>query len=139
MYAGLGAGENAYVQWKSVLPYSEEEVRHRFGEEPQGQAQLIVGLLAPATLLDVLRDYVVYEPERGRLVKKLPRYQQYRAVAAALDRMLKGGKPEERGGVVWAHAGGGQVADDAVAGDEAAPGAEVGEPDDRGCNRPDTA
>ena len=108
VYAGVGAGENAYVAWKSVLPYSEDEVRHRFGEEPQGQAQLIVGLLAPATLLDVLRDYVVYEPERGRLVKKLPRYQQYRAVGAALDRMLKGGKPEERGGVVWHTQGSGK-------------------------------
>ena len=108
VYAGLGAPENAYVEWKSVLPYSEDEVRRRFGVEPQGQAQLIVGLLAPATLLDVLRDYVVYEPERGRLVKKLPRYQQYRAVGAALDRMLKGGKPEERGGVVWHTQGSGK-------------------------------
>ena len=108
VYAGLGAGENAYVEWKSVLPYSEEEVRHRFGVEPEGQAQLIVGLLAPATLLDVLRDYVVYEPERGRLVKKLPRYQQYRAVGAALYRIQKGGKPEERGGVVWHTQGSGK-------------------------------
>ena len=108
VYAGLGAPENAYVEWKSVLPYSEDEVRRRFGVEPQGQAQLIVGLLAPATLLDVLRDYVVYEPERGRLVKKLPRYQQYRAVGAALERMLKGGRPEERGGVVWHTQGSGK-------------------------------
>ena len=89
-YAALGAPENAYVEWKSVLPYSEDEVRRRFGVEPRGQAQLIVGLLAPATLLDILRDYVIYEPERGRLVKKLPRYQQHRAVRAALARMLEG-------------------------------------------------
>ena len=80
----------------------------RFGVEPQGQAQLIVGLLSPATLLDILRDYVVYEPERGRLVKKLPRYQQYRAVRAALGRLLSGRKPEERGGVVWHTQGSGK-------------------------------
>ena len=107
-YAALGAPENAYSEWKSVLPYSEDEVRRRFGVEPQGQAQLIVGLLAPATLLDVLRDYVVYEPERGRLVKKLPRYQQYRAVRAAVERLLRGGRPEERGGVVWHTQGSGK-------------------------------
>ena len=64
-YAAIRAPENAYFEWKSALPYSEDEVRRRFGVEPQGQAQLIVGLLAPATLLDVLRDYVVYETERG--------------------------------------------------------------------------
>ena len=43
--------------------------------EYEPQAQLIVWLLSPASLLNVLRDYVVYEPERGRLTKKLPRYQ----------------------------------------------------------------
>ncbi len=107
-YAGLGAPENAYFEWKSLLPYSEDEVRMRFGTEPQGQAQLIVGLLSPVTLLDILRDYVVYEPERGRLVKKLPRYQQYRAVRAALERLLAGRKPEERGGVVWHTQGSGK-------------------------------
>ena len=107
-YATLGAPENAYFEWKAVLPYTEDEVRQRFGVEPQGQAQLIVGLLSPATLLDVLRDYVVYEPERGRLVKKLPRYQQYRAVRAALGRLLSGRKPEERGGVVWHTQGSGK-------------------------------
>ena len=91
-----------------MLPYTEDEVQARFRVEPQGQAQLIVGLLSPATLLDILRDYVVYEPELGRLVKKLPRYQQYRAVRAALDRLLSGRKPEERGGVVWHTQGSGK-------------------------------
>ena len=108
VYAAPGAPENAYFEWKSISPYSEDEVRHRFGVEPQGQAQLIVGLLSPATLLDVLRDYVVYETERGRLVKKLPRYQQYRAVRASVSRMLSGQKPEERGGVVWHTQGSGK-------------------------------
>ena len=107
-YASLGGPENAYFEWKSVEPYSDDEVRQRFGEEPHGQARLIVGLLAPATLLDILRDYVVYEPERGRLVKKLPRYQQYRAVRAALARILTGEKPTERGGVVWHTQGSGK-------------------------------
>ena len=83
-------------------------MRQRFGVEPLGQAQLIVGLLSPSALLDVLRDYVIYEPERGRLVKKLPRYQQYRAVRSALKRILSGGKPEERGGVVWHTQGSGK-------------------------------
>ena len=108
IYAGFGATENAYVEWKSVLPYTDDEVIERFGFEPQGQAQLIVGLLSPATLLDILRDYVVYEPEQGRLVKKLPRYQQYRAVRAGLDRIVRGERPAERGGVVWHTQGSGK-------------------------------
>ena len=35
-YAATGAPENAYFEWKSVAPYSEDEVRQLFGEEPQG-------------------------------------------------------------------------------------------------------
>ena len=98
------------MAWKSLLPYTADEVRRRFGVEPEGQAQLIVGLLAPATvLLDILRDYVVYEPERGKLVKKLPRYQQYRAVGrGAGASSLTGRRPEDRGGVVWHTQGSGK-------------------------------
>ena len=107
-YSTLGAPEDAYFEWKSVLPYTNDEVKRKFAVEPQGQAQLIVGMLAPATLLDILRDYVVYEPERGRVVKKLPRYQQYRAVRAAMSRILTGSKPTERGGVVWHTQGSGK-------------------------------
>ena len=101
------AGERL-LRVESVAPYSEDEVRERFGVEPQGQAQLIVGMLAPATLLDILRDFVVYEPDQGRMVKKLPRYQQYRAVKSAMGRILSETKAEERGGVVWHTQGSGK-------------------------------
>ena len=30
VYAAIGAPENAYFEWKSVLPYTEDEVRRRF-------------------------------------------------------------------------------------------------------------
>jgi len=69
---------------------------------------LIVGLLSPATLLDILRDYVVYELDTGKLIKKLPRYQQYRAVTAAIERITEGKRPGERGGVVWHTQGSGK-------------------------------
>ena len=107
-YSALGALENAYFEWKWLGAYSEDEVRQKFEVEPQGQAQLIVGMLSPATLLDILRDYVVYEPEQGRIVKKLPRHQQYRAVTAAMSRILSGRRPQDRGGVVWHTQGSGK-------------------------------
>ena len=105
----LHASENGYFEWKSVLPHSEDEVR----SEVWGGTSGVVsthrrGCSSPATLLDILRDYVIYEPERGRLVKKIPRYQQYRAVRAAVSRILSGEKPNERGGVVWHTQGSGK-------------------------------
>ncbi len=108
VFGTLGAPENAYFEWKSVLPYSDEEVRQQFGVKPLGQAQLIVGLLSPAILLDILRDYVVYELSQGRMIKKLPRYQQYRATTAAVKRILEGRRPQDRGGVIWHTQGSGK-------------------------------
>ncbi len=108
VYAPIGAPENAYTEWKSVAPLTAAEVENRYGVPAEGQAALIVGLLRPATLLDVLRDFVVFELADGRLTKKLPRYQQYRAVRNALARMLGGRTPEERGGVVWHTQGSGK-------------------------------
>lgn len=108
VYGAVGAGEDAYAEWKSVEPLTEDEVRQRYGVEPTGQAQLIVGLLRPAMVLEVLRDFVLYEPQKGRLVKKLPRYQQYRAVRKALARIRSGGRPEQRGGVIWHTQGSGK-------------------------------
>jgi len=107
-FAGIGAPENAYSSWKSVEPYTAESVQEQFGVAAKGQAQLIVGLLSPATLLEVLRDFVVFEPERGKLLKKLPRHQQFRAVRKAMERLLTHEKPEERGGVVWHTQGSGK-------------------------------
>ena len=108
VFAATGAPENAYVEWKWLGAYSEDEVRQKFGVEPYGQAQLFVGMLSPATLLDILRDYVVYEPEQGRIIKKLPRYQQYRAVTTAMSRILSSRRPQDRGGVVWHTQGSGK-------------------------------
>ncbi len=107
-FGSLGAPENTYAGWKSIDPFTEMEFERRFGTPPQGQARLITGLLNPTTLLDILRDFVIFEHERGRLVKKLPRYQQYRAVRHALDRILRGRTPQERGGVVWHTQGSGK-------------------------------
>ena len=108
VYGAVGAGEDGYAEWKSFAPFTEDEARERFGVEPAGQARLIVGLLSPAAVLEVLRDFVLFEPERGRLVKKLPRYQQYRAVAKAMERIRSGGQPKERGGVIWHTQGSGK-------------------------------
>ena len=107
-FGTVGAPENTYAGWKSIEPFTEREFELRLGTPPEGQARLIAGLLNPPVLLDILRDFVVFEHERGRLVKKLPRYQQYRAVRHAAARILEGRTPEERGGVVWHTQGSGK-------------------------------
>ena len=45
-YAAVGAPENAYVQWKSIEPFTAPEFARRFDVPPEGQARLIAGCSA---------------------------------------------------------------------------------------------
>jgi len=73
------------------------------------QERLIQGLLALATLLDVLRTCTVFmDTDSGRRVKVVCRYQQYRAARRIVERLHTGRTPEERSGVVWHTQGSGK-------------------------------
>ena len=139
VYAAQGTSEDAYFEWKSVLPYTEDEVRRGFGVEPQGQAQLIVGLLSPSSLLDVLRDYVIYEPEQrtpdeeAATLPAVPR----RAVGREAHPVGRQTGRARRRSV--AHTGVRQVADHAVAGDQGETRAAVSQCDHCHRDRQDAA
>ena len=99
-----------------VAPGGPETASFRWGPRSlqtadpnqQGSPPPVLDLLSPATLLDILRDYVVYEAHEGRLVKRLPQYHQYRAVTAAMRRIQNGGAHEDRGGIIAHPAGSGR-------------------------------
>lgn len=70
---------------------------------------MIDGLLAPATLLDVLRTSTVFmDTDSGRRIKVVSRYQQYRAARKIVERLRAGATPEARSGVVWHTQGSGK-------------------------------
>ncbi|MFX9638749.1 DEAD/DEAH box helicase family protein, partial [Acinetobacter baumannii] len=58
------------------------------------------GLLAPANLLDLIRNFVMFETIDGRRIKKLARYQQFVAVGKAIERIRSAPNPQRRGGVI---------------------------------------
>ena len=78
-------------------------------------------VLHPHRLLDIVRNYVTFmQTDDGKTIKAAPRYQQYRAVCKAIER-LTAGKTREAGrppGPPWrhrlAHPGLGQEPDDGV-------------------------
>jgi type I restriction enzyme R subunit len=73
------------------------------------QERMIQGLLAPATLLDVLRTCMVFmDTDSGKRVKVVCRYQQYRAAHRIVVRLSTGTTMEERSGVVWHTQGSGK-------------------------------
>jgi type I restriction enzyme, R subunit len=70
---------------------------------------MIQGLLAPDTLLDVLRTCTVFmDTDEGRRIKVVCRYQQYRAARRVVERLRTGKTPVSRSGVVWHTQGSGK-------------------------------
>ncbi len=79
--------------------------------------QLIAGMLHPASLLDILRHYILFTTKHNRRIKIVPRYQQFRGVSKAIDRLIHGktkiehGSQDQRGGIIWHYQGSGKSLD----------------------------
>lgn len=115
--ATVGAYYDHFMQWKDPAPLSREELARQLNVEPKAlrsQQTLVAGMLRPATLLDLVRNFTVYKAEAGRTIKIVARYQQYRAVEYALQRLRTGqtrrqhGEYDQRGGIVWHTQGSGK-------------------------------
>lgn len=75
------------------------------GVDPSEQDQLLWALFEPGRFLELITQFILFETRDGRTVKKLPRYQQWRAVRKTISR-LTATKPI--GGVVWHTQGSGK-------------------------------
>jgi type I restriction enzyme R subunit len=91
-------------------PRTLEDLERELGRKANAQEILFEGMLAPATFLDLVRNFVVFERDEksGRTVRKLCRYQQFAAVNKAITRASTAKNPTERGGVVWHTQGSGK-------------------------------
>ncbi len=72
------------------------------------QQRLLAGLFCKTNFLDILQNFVLYETDDGRLIKKVARYQQYRAVNKVIERLKNGKDRKEKSGVVWHTQGSGK-------------------------------
>lgn len=97
-----------YAEWREPFPLSREAVAGLVGREVTPQDLLIASALSPENLLDLTSNFVVFEPEGARRVKKLAKYQQFIAVNRALDRIRTAPDPAARGGIVWHTQGSGK-------------------------------
>jgi type I restriction enzyme R subunit len=99
-----------YVEWKTPHPRTTEDLERDLGRKPNAQEILFEGMLAPASLLDLVRNFIVFERDEktGRTIRKLCRYQQFVAVNKAMARARSAKIATERGGVVWHTQGSGK-------------------------------
>jgi type I restriction enzyme R subunit len=75
---------------------------------PSPQDVLLYGMLYPDNLLDIVRNFIVFEVAGGSTVKKLARYQQFIAVNRAIERILSAKTLARRGGIIWHTQGSGK-------------------------------
>jgi type I restriction enzyme R subunit len=72
----------------------------------QSQQILAAGMLRPAHLLDLIRNFMVFQQVNGKTRKVVARYHQFRAVHKAITRLqegrtrTQGAARDERGGIV---------------------------------------
>ncbi len=101
-YGAINADELYYHVYKSD---DREPVARLIDRAVTSQDIMIYHLFKKERLLDLIRNFVIFEvTEKGETVKKLPRYQQVRAVNKAVAILREQGK----GGVVWHTQGSGK-------------------------------
>lgn len=107
-YAGtISSQYGHYLEWKDPYPFKIKDIEN---VEDCGQNILLQGMLEKKNLLDIMRNFILYESDNASStrIKKICRYQQYRAVNKALDRLIFGKDSHSRGGVVWHTQGSGK-------------------------------
>lgn len=107
-FGTISSDHEHFYAWKDVWPENRRVYTPPLGVERE-QERMIQGLLAPDTLLDVLRTCTVFmDTDSGKRVKVVCRYQQYRAARRIVERLRTGKSAEERSGVVWHTQGSGK-------------------------------
>lgn len=84
------------------------------GATLRSQQILVAGMLRPVHLLDLVRNFTVFQQVDGKTRKVVARYQQFRAIHKTVTRLQEGrtrrqgAARDERGGIIWHTQGSGK-------------------------------
>lgn len=102
-YTSITGGLSHFIEWKDPYPYKLSDIRT--DSIPSSQEILVAGMLEPSHLIDIVRNYTVYnETDEGKTVKVVPRYMQYRGARKIIERLRK----DKAGGTLWHTQGSGK-------------------------------
>lgn len=107
-HGSIGSDLNQYARWSDAHPLSLEDIEKLCKRKPREQEILIAGMLNKKHLLDLLKNYVIYEVVNNRKIKKIAKHQQYRVVTKAVDRLNLAQDFSDKGGVIWHTQGSGK-------------------------------
>jgi type I restriction enzyme R subunit len=100
--------EKYFYRWADPYPRTVDELDHG-ASGPSDQQRLVAGMLDRDNILDLIRTFTLFSTnDKGQMIKIVGRYQQFRAVKLAVKRLLEGGSPRERSGIIWHTQGSGK-------------------------------
>ncbi|MDA2098739.1 HsdR family type I site-specific deoxyribonuclease [Bacillus cereus] len=100
--------EKHFYRWTDPYPRTLNDIEHG-KSSPNDQQRLVAGMLDHRNLLDIIRVFTVFKTDdKGKRIKVVGRYQQFRAVKLAVKRLIEGKNKIERGGIIWHTQGSGK-------------------------------
>jgi len=97
VYGVTGAPKQYFLQWR------DEDLEKELG----GQLEMTLhALLEKSNLLDIVQNFILFEKEKEKLVKKIARYQQFRATNKIVERVVN---KEKKQGLIWHTQGSGKT------------------------------
>lgn len=106
-FAPTFASAHHYKEWRDPYPLTPNDIEQNFGRSRK-QEILIGGMFTKEHLLELIRSFTVYQTEENKRIKKIAKYQQFRAVQKTIKRIDSGKTPVEKGGVIWHTQGSGK-------------------------------
>ncbi len=113
-YGVIGNLFENFQIWKEPYPLTLdmlEQIIARTGRttpRPSRQDILLYGLLEKHNLLNLIRNFIIFEGEHGKIVKKIARYQQFRATNKTIKQIITEKDNSLRGGTIWHTQGSGK-------------------------------
>ena len=91
-----------YAPAQYFLRWRDEDLE----KQTSGELEMtLTALLSKDRLLDIVRNFILFEKEKERTVKKIARYQQFRATNKIVERVAEG---DQKRGLIWHTQGSGK-------------------------------
>jgi len=112
-YIQIGVAAEQVYKFFPIVPWLDDVKidEWKLEQADYDPIDAIVAMLTPATLLDILQNFVFMRKESGEQTKVLPRYIQYRAANRMVQRVLDNlaNKTPKNKGLVWHWQGAGKT------------------------------
>ena len=107
VYGTTYAPKQFFGEWR------DEELEQKYSSDPstpedsEGKLEMtLCSLLGKARLLDIVANFILFEKTDEQTIKKMARYQQYRAANKIVERVVT---KEKRQGLIWHTQGSGKT------------------------------